>query len=377
MKVAVVRNRKNTGIISELGLSSPERYGRRSVQSVMDALREIGHTVKVMEGDTTIFRQLKKFMPPDAESQRPTGMVFNMSYGIQGEARYSHVPHMLEMVGVPYTGAGPYGHAISLDKVLSKTVIVHADVPTPQYCTLADGSLGLNGLRYPLVVKPRHESTSNGLELVSNHDELASAVDAVIRVYRQEALVEEYIDGREIAVCMLGNDPVEILPLVELDFGGRPLRIVTRPDKFHKSEDEPAKICPAPLSMKKDAELRAIALAVFRICQCRDCARVDLRLDAQDRPYVLEINSMPALGAGGAYVLSARVAGYSFEDLIGRIVDVAHQRYYGSPAPRDVAPADATPLLAPEPPSTGGDAPEQDDTPPWVCRSSHHSGGGA
>jgi D-alanine-D-alanine ligase len=335
MKIAVVRNRKNKGVMSQLNHPSAERYGRRSVQNVMDALRAGGHTVKVVEGDMTMLKKLQKFIPPDEETGLPTGMVFNMSYGIQGEGRYEHVPVLLEMAGIPYTGPGPRSHAISLDKVVTKLLIEKEGVPTPRFRTTRNLDGIVNGLRFPLVVKPRHESTSNGLALVHDEQSLEQAIDLIVTDYNQDALIEEYIDGRELAVGLIGNNPTEILPIVEIDFGDRPIKMMTRADKFHKTEDEPGKICPALLSQERVEELHKIAIAVYNICKCRDYARVDVRLDSEGNPYVLEINSMTTLGRGGGYVMSAEKAGYSFEDLICRIVDVAHERYFERPAPRD------------------------------------------
>lgn len=335
MKIAVVRNRKNKGVISQLNAPAVERYGKRSVQNVLDALRAGGHTAKVFEGDMTLLRKLQKFIPPNEETGLPTGMVFNMSYGIQGEGRYEHVPVLLEMAGIPYTGPGPRSHAISLDKVITKLLIEKEGVPTPKFRTTRNLDGIVNGLRFPLVVKPRHESTSNGLTLVHDKQALEQAINLIVTEYKQDALVEEYIDGRELAVGLLGNNPAEILPIVEIDFRDRPIKMMTRADKFHKTEDEPGKICPAPLSKELVEKLHKIAVAVYSICKCRDYARVDIRLDAVGNPYVLEINSMTTLGRGGGYVMSAEKAGYSFEELICHIVNVAHERYFNHPAPRD------------------------------------------
>ena len=105
MKVAVVRNRSQEGVINRFGQPCPEVYGKKAVQLTLDALREGGHTAKAFEGDKTLLAGLAEFMPPDA-NQRPTGMVFNMAYGIQGHSRYTHVPAMLEMAGCPTPGPG-------------------------------------------------------------------------------------------------------------------------------------------------------------------------------------------------------------------------------------------------------------------------------
>ena len=177
MKVAVVRNRKNDGIISRFGQPCPEVYGRRSVQRVMDALRADGHTVKVFEANMSLLPALKEFMPPETEYGTPGGLVFNLAYGIQGESRYVHLPATLEMAGVPYTGAGPLGHALSLDKVVAKMLMREVGVPTPRSRTMSSPSDDPGDLRFPLVVKPRHESTSYGLSFVRHRRELADAVE--------------------------------------------------------------------------------------------------------------------------------------------------------------------------------------------------------
>jgi D-alanine-D-alanine ligase len=343
MRIAVVRNRENKGVIAQFGRPSPEVYGRQSVQRVIDALRERGHEVGVFEGDMTMLPGLKEFLAPDPVTGRPGGLVFNMSYGVQGDCRYTHVPGMLEMAGIPYTGSSPLGHTLALDKVVTKILMVNANVPTPRWIVLGTSGQSIDGLRFPLVVKPRHESSSYGLRLVETREQLDDAVMNIVTMFRQDALVEEYVAGREVAVGLLGNDPPECLPLVEMDFGGRHVAMMTHADKMHKSNDEPERICPAPVDDALAEELRDIARRTFAACHCRDYSRVDIRIDSNGKPWVLEINSMASLGWGGAYVLAARCSGMSFPDLVGKIVDSAHIRYFGTRAPLlsggDVPPA--------------------------------------
>ena len=330
MKVAVVRNRETSGVIARFGQVCPEVYSAKTIRSVIEALAASGHCVAEFEGDKTLLPRLEAFLSAEDEDG-PAGMVFNMAYGIQGESRYTHVPAMLEMAGVLYTGSGPLGHAIALDKVVTKDLLCKAGVPTPNYAVLRRPEQAAVGLRFPLVVKPRHESTSYGLRLVTNDAELAIAVDAVVEEYQQDALVEEYIEGREICVALLGNEPMEFLPLVEADFGDRRTRLVTWDDKFHLSKVEPAKICPAPVDEVLAQRLKEISLACFRACYCKDYARVDIRIDSRGNPYVLEINSMASLGAGGSYVKAALAAGYTFESLVNRILEIACRRYSSAP----------------------------------------------
>lgn len=335
MKVAVVQNRNHAGVVNSFGQRCPEVYGATAIRNVVQGLREEGHEVLVCEGDKHLLGVLEAFMPGDGRGQ-PNGMVFNMAYGIQGECRYTHVPAMLEMAGVPYTGSGPLGHALALDKVITKDLIRLAGVPTPEYRVVRRAADRVDGLRFPVVVKPRHESTSFGLKLVHDREQLASAVEYIVSTYQQDALVEEYIDGREICVALLGNERMEPLPLVEQDFGDRGTRMVTWEDKAHKIAFEPTKVCPARMNKALAETLQEIAAATFRACHCKDYARVDLRIDAAGNPFVLEINSMASPGSTGSYVLAARTAGYDFGSLVNRILEVAHERYFGVRAPRDL-----------------------------------------
>lgn len=326
MKIAVVRNREPARVINRFGQPCPEAYGEKTVEAVAESLRGNGHDVAICQGDTALFSALESFMPPGPDLQ-PEGMVFNMAYGVQGDCRYTHVPAMLELAGVPYTGSGPLGHALALDKVITKQLMVGAGIPTPPWAVMRSGLEDRGRLRFPLVVKPRHESTSFGLALVDDPASLQRAVAAVVAQYGQDALVEEYIDGRELCAGLLGNELMECLPLVEQDFGDRARRIVTWEDKLHKAGDEPSKRCPAQVSAALARRIREISVETFHACHLRDYARVDLRIDAAGAPWVLEINSMASLGAGGSYVLAAQAAGYSFAGLVNRIVEVARARH--------------------------------------------------
>src|SRR5262249_51747597 len=221
MKIAVVQNRSRWGVNKKSGLRGFEGYGEGPIRSFADALRRNGHEVLVCEGDNSLLATLQAFMPADPK-QNPTGMVFNMSYGIQGNCRYTHVPAMLEMAGVPYTGSSPLGHALALDKVITKRLLREAGIPTPNYRVLSRPEDSTEDLHFPVVVKPRHESTSFGLQLITDPAAVGAAVEAIVAKYQQEALVEEYVAGREVCVALLGNDGgTEIFPLVEQDFGDR------------------------------------------------------------------------------------------------------------------------------------------------------------
>lgn len=332
MRVAIVRNVDSTDVINRFGQPCPQppqpwpNWGK-TTRSVVAALQEVGHETLLCEGDKTLLATLERFMPSDPQA-RPSGIVFNLAEGTHGEDRVTQVPAMLEMAGVPYTGSSPLGLGMTYDKVITKTLIRNSGVPTPNFRVMRLGTESTGDLRFPVVVKPRHEDNSFGLQLVHEPAQLRQAVEAIVTQYGQDALVEEYIDGREIAVGLLGNGELEVLPLVEHDFGDRETCLITWEAKYMGIET-PLKICPAQVGSSLATVLRDISVATFRACQCRDYARVDLRIDRSGRPFVLEINSMPGLGMHSCYATAAMTAGHSYSSLINRILDVAHTRYFG------------------------------------------------
>ncbi|RWM14253.1 MAG: hypothetical protein EOR73_26825 [Mesorhizobium sp.] len=331
MRVAVVRNRDFTGVINRFGQPYPQPPQPwppgETVERAVAALQEGGHETLLCEGDKGLLNTLERFMPPDPQA-RPSGFVFNLAEGIQGDYRFTHVPGMLEMAGVPYTGSSPLGHGLTDDKVISKTLMRSCGVPTPNFRIMRCGTDSTGDLRFPLVVKPRREDNSFGLQLVHEPSQLAQAVEMIIGQYGQDALVEEYIDGREIHVALLGNGKPEVLPFAEIDFGEREIGLLTWEAKYLPAE-QASTICPARVGSSLATLLRDISIATFRACECRDYARLDVRIDRSGQPFVLEINTMPGLSMQSEYVLAAIAAGHSYSSLINRILDVAHKRYFG------------------------------------------------
>ncbi|ESW68115.1 ATP-grasp domain-containing protein [Mesorhizobium sp. C277A] len=334
MRVAVVTNRDLKGVINRFGQplpQPPEPCTAWECDSVVPALQEGGHEVLLCEGDKGMLTTLERFMPPDSQG-RPSGFVFNLAGGIQGESRFSHVPAMLEMAGVPYIGASPLGHELANDKVVTKILMRDRGVPTPKFRVMHRGDENTGDLRFPVVVKPPREGDSLGLQLVHEPAELKQAVEVIVEQFAQEALVEEYIEGREITVPLLGNGELEVFPLVEQDFGDRATRLMTWEAKYVAAAAV-SKICPAQIGSRLAAVLRDISIASFRACQCRDYARVDIRIDRSGQPFVLEISANPCLTKGSSYCVAASTAGHSYSSLINRILDIAHRRYFGTAIP--------------------------------------------
>ncbi len=326
MKVAIVYNHQKKNVINLFGRPNQEKIGKKTIRRILDALKKNKHQAIALEGDKELIHNLEEFMPRVIKGERP-GIVFNVSYGIQGEARYTHVPGILEMVGIPYVASGPMAHSLALDKVVSKTIFCQFGLPTPDFAVLNDPTFSNPNLSYPLIVKPKNEAVSFGIRIVNNEQELREAAQVIFDRFAQPVLVEQYIDGREINVGLLGNDPPEALPPAEIVFDTPDNRIYTYEDKTGRSGREIKVQCPAQLNPEKIAEAQEIARKAFQVLGCRDCARVDMRMDKDGKLYILEINSLPSLGEHGSYIHAAAAVGLDYGALINRLVDVAVAPY--------------------------------------------------
>lgn len=329
MKVAVVYNRHKDGVINTFGLQNKEWYPEETVDLVAKALKKAGHSVKLIEGDRYLLVHLDDFLPKLSPDEEP-GIVFNLALGIQGKCRYTHVPAALEMAGIPYTGSSPLGHALALDKAISKQIFLASGLATPQFFVFNDKNqlkdLKLR-LKFPLVVKPRSEGASIGLTVVENEKSLKEAIAYVLETFKQPALVEEFIEGREINVSIIGNYPPFVFPVLELEMGKTGSNVFTYEDKFHFSGKKIQKICPADLSAGLDTRIRNIALQAYKALSIYDQARVDMRLDKNNNPYLLEINSMVSINPSSSLVYAAKVIDLDYDQLINKILESAITRY--------------------------------------------------
>ncbi|MBN2319919.1 MAG: M20/M25/M40 family metallo-hydrolase [Acidobacteria bacterium] len=324
MKIAIIYNKDRSGVINKFGMQNKEKYNPKTVRLVEEALEQGGHNVAIIDGNMDVIQQLQDFMPRVMEGER-MGMVFNMAYGIQGESRYTHLPAMLEMLGIPYVGSTPSGHALALDKIITKIIMQKNGIPTPGFWVFSKADEDMSGVEYPVIVKPKMEAVSYGLRIVDNETDLRDAVKFTTEEFKQQALVEQFIRGREFCVGLLGNNPPEAFPIIEIDLEGNPDAIQSVEDKKKKPRE---KICPAPISQELADKMVQYTIRAFNALQLRDFSRVDIRMDENENIYLLEINSMASLGRTGAYVNAAAVAGYDYNALINRILDVAAVRYF-------------------------------------------------
>jgi D-alanine-D-alanine ligase len=303
-----------------------------TVNAIADALKRAGCSVLLIEADENAYGTLLNTRPD---------IVFNIAEGLRGESRESHIPAILEMLGIPYTGSGPLTLAIALDKMLTQEILHYKGAPTPRHQVLTAPEDRLNmRLRFPLIVKPIHEGSSKGIRndsVVSNEERLKEKVAYIVKNYDQPALVEEFIDGREFTVGLLGNKNPVVLPIVEITFKGLPKGA----NKIYSYEakwiwDIPEKPldmfqCPAHVPPELSEKIGRVALRVFKILGCRDMCRVDMRVDESGTPYILEVNPLPGMipdpKAHSCLPEAARAAGFTYDQLICTILYNALERY--------------------------------------------------
>lgn len=261
--------------------------------------------------------------------------IFNLVEGWQGESQYEmHFPSVYELLGLAYTGAPPWTLATALNKWRTKCLLRQARLPVPagMLCSEVPGRCPL---RYPVIVKPVHEDASLGVDfdaVVSNLAELRRRVAWVVQTYRQPALVEEYIDGRELNVAVLGDQFPVALPISEISFAFMPEhlpKICTYDAKWIPNSQDDLWTdgqCPALLDEEATRKIQNLATAAFRLMGCRDYARVDVRLSRENQPFILEVNPNPDISPDAGLARSARASGRSYTRLIDEVITFALQR---------------------------------------------------
>jgi len=268
---------------------------------------------------------------------RAPDLVFNLCESLGGDARHEAVlPSLFELAGVRYTGSGPLALGTALRKDRTKALLRALAVPTPRAAVSVDGSLPAELPPLPCIVKPAREDASTGIWLksvVKTPRELAARVAEVHARYRQPVLVEEFIDGRELYVSLVGNgDALTALPMHEVDFSAMPAgapHIVTYAGKWEPSSQEykGTRSVRAEVSDDVAARCAAAARAAFFALELSDYARVDLRLAADGTPYVIDVNPNCDLSDGAGVCRAASFGGLAYPDLIERVVAAAMARY--------------------------------------------------
>jgi D-alanine-D-alanine ligase len=331
-RVLVVHNRD-----FEHSQQDPENGSRADIRGTAeDVVAALGRGGVVVDAlgiadDLTAAMTAIRAFAPDA--------VFNLCESLSGEARFEPLlPMLLEHAGIPYTGSPPLTLGLALHKQKAKAALRGAGVPTPEAVCLSTPDVAAVTLPFPLFVKPSREDASVGISaqsVVHDRAELGRQVAAVIARYRQPALVERFVEGREIYVSMLGrpDDDIDLLPLHEIDFSEMPAgqpHIVSYAAKWEEASAEYRGTKPIRCTGLPDvvaARIGSVARAAFAAMELRDYGRLDVRLAADGTPYVIDVNPNCDLSdASGGFARAGRAAGLGYDALIRRIADLALQR---------------------------------------------------
>jgi D-alanine-D-alanine ligase len=305
--------------VAKGGTSIEREVSLRGAHRVTAALRQAGYDVTEVEIDHTVLDRVREVAP---------AFVFIVAHGRNGED--GSLQALLELLDVPYTGSDSLASALCIDKILTKRLLQRAGLPTPPFhafsrrtfqdlgaATVFDDVMASLGA--PVVVKPARMGSSFGIKFVSHPDQLRTAVLGSV-AYDDEILVEQHVAGRELAVTVIGGadsahpEPPRALPIVEI-FSTREFYDY----EAHYDFDVVKLAAPADLDPHVRGAVEAVSLEAYRTLGCRDFARVDLMLDAELRPQILEINTIPGLTETGPTPYAADAAGMTFAELVASI----------------------------------------------------------
>jgi D-alanine-D-alanine ligase len=329
MKIAVTYNLKKKDSSKPIDYFS-EFDSEETINAISTALSSKGHLVCPVDvsepGLFTYFRNNR------------VDMVFNIAEGKAGKFRESEIPAILDYLDVHYTGSNTVSLALALNKALTKKILIAENIPTPGFQVFSKGDEAFNEqLRFPLIVKPNREGSAKGIDVscvVRGKEELLDKVRERIEMYRQEVIVEEFIEGTELTVGILENGKTTALPILEIDFSNCAKSgeyfYSWRMKEYQGNEEMglvPQFYCPARLTPELTARVQDVVLRTHRAIGCTDISRTDIRLSSDGTPYVLEINHLPGLNPlDSNFPIMAYAAGMRDEDLIEAIVSSACKR---------------------------------------------------
>jgi D-alanine-D-alanine ligase len=298
------------------------------IQAVENAVRCLGHESIVMavrEEISPIIHWLKEYRPD---------VVFNLCESVYGNSCWEmNIPALLDLFRIPYTGSPPLTLGLCQDKGKVKDILQSHNILTPRYKIFERAVGPVKGNIFPIIVKPLHEDGSLGItreSVVFDDETLSKQIQYIIDQYQQPALVEEFVDGRELNVGMMEtNGSVGILPISEIDYTEFPEGIpkicgyeakwVSESAEFKKSKP----VCPAPLEWLMEKKVGHIAIRVFKLFECRDYARVDIRIDREGKIYVLEVNPNPDISPQSGMARALKVQGTTYTEFVGNLIERA------------------------------------------------------
>ncbi len=322
----------------------------KTIAAIGAAIESYGHTVVPLEANSDLPRLL---------ADRTPNVVFNIAEGMRGRGREAQVPALCELLGIPYSGSDATTLSLCLDKGLTKQLLRSAGIDTAEWQVMTTGREKLKAFRYPVIVKPNAEGTSKGItssSVVADEAAARAAARLMVERYGQPALVEEYITGREFTVGLLGERRPKVLPVMEIVFVDPPQHPVYG---FEEKQSDTTRVrfeCPAQITPAEQKRIEKVVRDTFSALDCRDVARVDLRMAPDGKVYVIEINPLPGLTPDFSDLcVIAKVAGMDYRMLIGEILSGSIKRYREARSllPKDPAaaaqPSSPTAVPAPTP----------------------------
>ena len=300
-------------------------------EEIFDALVKLGHEpfYQVLDGAEKTLVALAKF---DAD------LVFNLTESYAGDdTKDMNIAAYLELLDLQYTGAGPHAMYLAQDKALAKKIFAFHGIKTPFFATSYRGKLDhSHDISFPLIVKPTSEDGSIGIDqgsFVESVKELMERIHYIQEEFNSPALIEEYIEGREIYASILGNENPEVLPMVELDLSklpkgtpkiaGQEVKWATESEAYKVTKSAPAE----DLDEATTKRLSETALSAYQALKLRDYGRIDMRLSKKGEVFVIEANPNPWLASTAEFAMAAKKAGRNYMELIAEIVDLARSRY--------------------------------------------------
>jgi D-alanine-D-alanine ligase len=331
---------------------SPRDLARRDVYAEWDSAETIDAVAAALAACGDVIRlEATADFPERLRAERPD-IVFNIAEGLHGTNREAHVPAICEFFGVPYSGSDPFTLSLCLHKARTKDFLSAHGIPNATY-TVVESAADLAHLlspqspfplpssRFPLFVKPVQEGSSKGItekNLVHTRDALVEQTRFLLATYMQPVIVESYLPGAEFTCGVLGNGPsARVLPIVGMNFTALPagaLPIYGFEAKWiWDTPDRPLAIfeCPAPIEPRLRLAIEDVVLRAYRVLGCRDWARIDVRLDADGIPNIVEVNPLPGIlpnpEDNSCLPKAARAAGLSYDQLIQSALFAAAERY--------------------------------------------------
>jgi D-alanine-D-alanine ligase len=316
----------------------------RTIEAITAAIESYGHTVVPLEANADL---------PHALGGAKPDVVFNIAEGLRGRGREAQVPALCELLGIPYSGSDPTTLSLCLDKGLTKQILRSAGIDTAEWQVLSTGREKLKPFRYPVIVKPNAEGTSKGItsaSVVTDETTARAAARALVDKYGQPALVEEYIAGREFTVGLLGERRPKVLPPMEVVFVDPAVHPVYG---FEEKQSDTPRVrfeCPAPLTAAELKRIEKVVRDTFAALDCRDVARIDLRMAPDGRVYVIEVNPLPGLRPEFSDLcMIAKVSGMDYRSLIGEILAGCLKRYRDARSTQGSAGVAASPVTVAPP----------------------------